>query len=173
MKRFHHFVIAFGVASALLLLVSAPQVRAQNPPDELPDNAGRTALQNVGRPFRSPGQMVRDGVIAANQIRAPQLQLDITGTPEEPIEALLLADTIDILFEQLVQAIQLFESVLRARAGLPPRTSSLLSGVPAALAGLTRKTLDSDESSVESPAAAGSLVHSRLSSLRRPSNPAR
>lgn len=172
MKRFQRNPAALALAAIVVaVLITTASTSAQNPADELPDNDGRTAFQNVNRPVRTPGQMVRDGVIAANQIRVPQLELNIVETEEESIESLLLADTIDILFEQLVQAIQLFETLLRARAGLPPRSSSLLSRLPAAVSGLTRKSVDAEDARDETPPAPGTLVRSRLSSLRRPSVP--
>ena len=115
--------LGFAAASCVGILLASSPTFAQNPPDNLPDNDGRTAAQNVNRQGfgRRPGRLVAEGIIAANRVGRNFSQgVDVDEVAEGPIEALLVADAIDIVFEQIVQAITLFENLLRARAGLPP-----------------------------------------------------
>ena len=129
-------IARFLLPSMVMLAVMPAAIQAQNPPDHEPDNEGRTAAETLRRDpslGRSPGRLVVEGVIAAARVgRGARLGVDVTDTAEDPIEGLLIADAIDILFEQLVTAIRQFETLLRARAGFPPRTASLVTGAAAA-----------------------------------------
>lgn len=144
--------VRFVGLAVLGCAVFAAPTAAQNPPDDLPDNNGRTAAQNAALAGlgRRPGQMVRDGLIQhATFGRGASPGVEVTETEEESIEASLIADVIDILFEQLVSAIEQFEALLRARAGLPPRTSTLLS-IPTSTAETTDTTDTADADGTDS-----------------------
>ncbi len=75
---------------------------------------------------RSPGNLVSDGTFRLSQ--SGGRPGEITETPQSSIGSLLLADSIDIVFEQFNQAIVLLQGLLIARAGgtpaLPAATSS-------------------------------------------------
>jgi len=138
------------LAAALLALAVAPtgalaQLAPEFPPGiNTEQNARRNVLTSGAR---APGTMVNAGVVrtlaAAN---AAQRIIEITEEPPGPDpKATFLIAAIETVFEQLNRAILLFENVLRARAGLPPRVPiDLPSGTPTETTDTTDGVTDED-----------------------------
>ncbi len=129
----------------LCLSLAALESSAIAQVSDAPNDEGRTALQNArggSRRARVPGRMVRDGIIRTEQVGDIRIGVDVDETEEPRVETGLLVSLIDSLFEQLSTAIQLFDTLLRARAGLPPRGTTL----PASLATHGDTTLTEDNS---------------------------
>lgn len=119
-----------GLVVVLFLLVSPAeaQIGTIGP-------AGQSALTNSSAgavAFRAPGNLVIAGVARLQQQTAlAQAPIEITETtPAFSIRTQLLVDSINIIFDQLNQAISLFSNLLLARAGLPPNIP-----LPASVAG--------------------------------------
>lgn len=71
--------------------------------------------------FRAPGNMVSNGVARAKGFTPnPLAIIEITETePTTSLRAQLLADSISIIFQQVNNAIYVFNNLIRARGGLP------------------------------------------------------
>jgi len=78
------------------------------------------ALDNVSANSlraRAPGNMVQAGVARAKQVARP----DIVNTEVPPsIKAIFLAEAIDIIFDDINNALLLVINLFRARAGIEP-----------------------------------------------------
>lgn len=110
---------AIAVLIVLSILALTPGGYAQSFP------SGQTAADNARAGsvrLRDPGNMVNAGVAAAidfsNNAQAP-IEIVVTSLPTS-IRAQLIADSLQIVFDELNQAIVLFHNLLLARAGKPP-----------------------------------------------------
>ncbi len=119
-RHVHNWVVC---VAATLALTSATFGQTANPfPPDI--NTEQNPLRNVrASATRAPGNMVNAGVartvLAANAARGI---IQITEPPPGPDpKAVFLSEAVEIIFDQINQAILLFENLLRARAGLPPR----------------------------------------------------
>jgi hypothetical protein len=94
--------------------------------------SGRTALENargsaIRNPeARTPGNLVQEGVARAREFgRGADIGVDVTETSRPPsLRAQILAESIEIVFDQLNTAITLFHNLILARGGRSPRLSS-------------------------------------------------
>jgi hypothetical protein len=120
--------IVWIAAMALTLASLAGPSYAQ----QAPDAGGRTALENArgGQVrARSPGNLVQAGVAQARMFgRGADIGVDVTETEHPPsIFSQVLAESIDFLFEQINEAIELIGNLLLLRAGETPRSAGNLS----------------------------------------------
>lgn len=110
-----------GVSFALLL--SVPALGQSSAPNDPSNVAGFTAQENSDAAgIRAPGRMVQAGIgRQQTAIVSPRFGFNITETsfPLNPRQVFLI-DAIQIVFNQLNQAIVLFQNALLARAGEPP-----------------------------------------------------
>lgn len=140
MKRFH----TVGMIGLLGYVFASPAFGQQStfPTQTVPP--GSFAHDNVsGARARAPGNLVSAGVARAQLANNSGVRgFEITETAKDDLGfwGEFLTRAIPIVFEQINQAIALFENLLLARAGLPPSipgvdTSSLDLGNLAGAAG--------------------------------------
>lgn len=87
---------------------------------------GGTARANVRSGAvreRAPGLRVNDGIFR-HLAFPPQTEITEPAPDEDAARIFLLTESIEILFDQLNEAISLFRNLLLARAGRPPVTST-------------------------------------------------
>lgn len=135
MKR-HSNILRQLTLGVLGLFAAGSTALAQTSGSSFPPalNTEQNPLRNVSAGAlagRSPGNLVSAGV--ARTLAAADFGRSIIEITEEPPgpdpKATLLADAIKTVFDQLNQALLLFENVLRIRAGLPPRVPIDIPGV--------------------------------------------
>ncbi len=109
------------IAAAALAVVCAAPAKAQfaggtNDPQHVAGNTARENVRSAG--LRSPGDMVSSGLARAQQaVRSPRLGFSITEQPTLTPRQTFLIDAINIVFNQLNQAIAVLDTVLRAQRG--------------------------------------------------------
>ncbi len=125
----------WAVLLGFTFLSAGAAAPGQEPGGDFPPaiNTEQNPLRNVrASGSRAPGQMVNAGVtrtLAAASFARRVIEIT-EPMPEPDAKATFLIEAIEIVFEQLNNAILLFENALRLRAGLPPRVPIDLTPTP-------------------------------------------